>query len=149
MSFPDRVRVLQPSDGIHYSVMGAAMTYKVTADDTGGAYSLAIETTPAQGGLPLHVHHREDEALYVLEGEYEIQCGDQTIRATPGVFVFLPRNTPNRYKNIGNTAGKFLYITSPGGFEKLITETSALMANRQPDMQEVQAVARRHGVEFV
>jgi mannose-6-phosphate isomerase-like protein (cupin superfamily) len=144
MSLPYRLRVLQPNDGSHFTVMGAAMTYKVTADDTGGAYSLAIETTPAHGGLPLHVHHREDEAMYILEGEYEIQCGDQVIQATPGVFVFLPRDTPNRYQNIGDTPGVFLYITSPGGFEKLITETSALT-----DMRQVQAVAQRHGVEFV
>jgi uncharacterized cupin superfamily protein len=39
--------------------------------------------------LPLlHTHHKEDEALYVLEGEYEIPCGDQTVRAKPGSFVF-------------------------------------------------------------
>ena len=47
MSLPDRrLRVLQPNEGNHFTVIGAAMTYKVTADDTGGAYSLAIETTP-------------------------------------------------------------------------------------------------------
>ena len=43
---------------------------------------LAIEVTPPHGGLPLHVHHQEDEAMYILEGEYEIQCGDQAFRAT-------------------------------------------------------------------
>ena len=149
MSLPDRLRVLQPNDGSRFTVMGAAMTYKVTADDTGGAYSLAIETTPADGSFPLHVHHREDEAMYILEGKYEIQCGDQVILATPGVFVFLPRDTPNRYQNIGDTPGKFLYITSPGGFEKLIAETSALMTGKQADMGQVQAAAERHGVEFV
>jgi mannose-6-phosphate isomerase-like protein (cupin superfamily) len=129
--------------------MGAAMTYKVTAENTGGAYSLAIEITPPQGGLPLHVHHQEDEAMYILEGEYEIQCGDQIILATPGMFIFLPRNTPNRYQNTGHTPGKFLFITSPGGFEKLISETSALMASGHHDMQQVQEIAQRHGVDFV
>jgi mannose-6-phosphate isomerase-like protein (cupin superfamily) len=150
MSPQDRgLRVVQPNEGRHFSVMGSAMTYKATTDDTGGAYSLAIETTPPHGGLPTHVHHREDEAMYILEGEYEIQCGDQVIRATPGVFIFLPRDTPNRYQNIGNTPGQFLFITSPGGFERLIAETSVLMADGQPDMQQVHAAGRRHGVEFV
>ena len=69
MSLQDRgLRVVQPNEGRHFNVMGAAMTYKATADDTGGAYSLAIETTPPHGGLPMHVHHREDEAMYILEG---------------------------------------------------------------------------------
>ena len=80
--------------------MGAKSMYKATAEDTRGAYSLAIETTPPHSGLPLHIHHREDEAMYILEGEYEIQCGDRTIRATKGTFVFLPRGIPNRFENV-------------------------------------------------
>jgi mannose-6-phosphate isomerase-like protein (cupin superfamily) len=143
------LRIVQPNEGRQYNVMGTAMTYIATADDTRGAYSLAIETTPPHSGLPLHVHHREDEAMYILEGEYEIQCGDQVIWATPGVFVFLPRDTPNRYQNIGDTPARFLFITSPGGFETLIAETSALIASGQPDIGQVHAIADRHGVEFV
>jgi mannose-6-phosphate isomerase-like protein (cupin superfamily) len=77
-----KARVVQPGEGLQYNVMGAMMTYKATAHDTRGAYSLAIEVTPPHGGLPLHVHHQEDEAMYILEGEYEIQCGDQAFRAT-------------------------------------------------------------------
>ena len=69
---------------------------------------------PPHGGLPLHVHHREDEAMYILEGEYEIQCGDEIVRVTLGVFILLPRDTPNRYQNTGDTPGKFLHITSLG-----------------------------------
>ena len=69
MSLQDRrLLVIQPNEGRQFNVMGATISYKATADDTGGAYSLAIETTPPHGGLPLHVHHREDEAMYILEG---------------------------------------------------------------------------------
>src|SRR5438105_1428626 len=118
------LKVVQAGEGRHLNVMGAMMTYKATVEDTGGSYSLALETTAPHGGLPLHVHHREDEAMYILEGEYEIQCGNQVFRATSGTFVFLPRDIPNRYQNLGDVPGKFLYITSPGGFEKLIEQTS-------------------------
>ena len=102
-----KARVVQPGEGLQYNVMGAMMTYKATAQDTRGAYSLAIEVTPPHGGLPLHVHHQEDEAMYVLEGEYEIQCGDQAFRATAGTFVFLPKDIANRYQNLGDEPGKF------------------------------------------
>ena len=97
-----KARVVQPGEGLQYNVMGAMMTYKATAQDTRGAYSLAIEVTPPHGGLPLHLHHQEDEAMYVLEGEYEIQCGDQAFRATAGTFVFLPKDIANRYQNLGD-----------------------------------------------
>ena len=142
-------RLVRSDEGRHFNIMGAMMTYKVTAEETGGAYSLAVETTPPHGGIPLHVHSREDEAMYILEGEYEIQCGDQLFRATAGTFVFLPRTVPNRYLNVQATPGKFLHIASPGGFEKLVEETSQVATSGAPDMQKVKETARKHGIEFV
>ena len=144
-----RPRLVKSDDGRHFNIMGAMMTYKVTSEETGGAYSLAVETTPPHGGIPLHVHSREDEAMYILEGEYEIQCGDQFFRATAGAFVFLPRSVPNRYQNVQATPGKFLHIVSPGGFEKLVEETGQLTASGTPDMQKVKETARKHGIEFL
>jgi mannose-6-phosphate isomerase-like protein (cupin superfamily) len=143
------LKVIQASEGLHFDVMGAMMTYKATVEDTGAAYSLAVEVTPPHGGLPLHVHHREDEAMYILEGEYEIQYGDDVFRATAGTFVFLPRDVPNRYQNVGDAPGRFLYITSPGGFEKLVEQTSLLAIGTPPDMQKIKEMAHKYGVEFI
>jgi len=143
------LKVLRADEGAHFNVFGSAVTYKATAEDTAGAFSLAIETTPPGAGLPLHIHHREDEAMYILEGEYEIQCGDRTLRADPGTFVFLPRDVPNRYENVGDKPGRFLHITSPGGFEQVVAETSRLLSAGHADMQKVNDVARDHGIDFV
>ena len=144
------LKVVQAGEGLHFNVLGAMMTYKATVEDTGAAYSLAVEVTPPHGGLPLHVHHREDEAMYILEGEYEIQCGgDDVFRATAGTFVFLPRDVPNRYQNVGDAPGRFLYITSPGGFEKLVEETSLLSTGAPPDMQKIKEMGLKYGVEFI
>ena len=144
------LKVVRASEGLHFNVLGAMMTYKATVEDTGAAYSLAVEVTPPHGGLPLHVHHREDEAMYILEGEYEIQCGDDDVfRATAGTFVFLPRDVPNRYQNVGDAPGRFLYITSPGGFEKLVEQTSLLAIGAPPDMQKIKETGLKYGVEFI
>jgi mannose-6-phosphate isomerase-like protein (cupin superfamily) len=142
-------KFLRAGEGVRIAVMGAQMTYKATAQDTGGAYSLALEVTPPHGGLPLHIHHRENEAMYILEGEYEIQCGDHVFRATAGAFIFLPRDIPNCYRNLGDTPGQFLYITSPGGSEQLVEETGRLTSGGPPDMQKIKAVAQKHGIEFI
>ena len=142
-------KVIRADAGRPFNVMGSMMSYKVTAEETGGAYSLAVEITPPHGGLPLHVHHREVEAMYILEGEYEIQCGDEVFRATADTFVFLPKDIPNRYQNLGDTPGKFIHITSPGGFEKLVERTSLICASGPPDMQQVKEAAEHYGVEFV
>jgi len=141
-------KFLQPGDGMNFNSMAGSLTYKATVEDTEGAFSLAVETTPPHAGLPTHVHHREDEAMYILEGEYEIVCGDKTFRATAGAFVFLPRNVPNRYQNIGGTPGKFLYITSPGGFEKFMAEMSAITTGAQPDAQKVAQTLRKYEIEM-
>ena len=87
--------------------------------------------------------------MYILDGEYEIQCGDRLFRVTAGTFVFLPKDIPNRYENLGDKPGKFLYITSPGGFEKLVEETSRLSSQGPPDMQKVVETAGKHGIEFI
>jgi mannose-6-phosphate isomerase-like protein (cupin superfamily) len=144
-----RVKVVQKEQGEHFNPMGAKMTYKATFEDTAGAYSLAVETTPPGGGLPLHVHHNEDEAMYILGGEYEIQCGNQLIRATSGTFVFLPRDVPNKYRNITDLPATFLYITSPGGFERFIEQVDLMAKSGSPDMEKMVKAAREHGIEYL
>jgi uncharacterized cupin superfamily protein len=64
-------------------LLGELLTIKVAGEDTDGAYTIVQNVSPPSGGPPLHLHHREDEAFYVLEGEYEIQSGDDRINATP------------------------------------------------------------------
>ena len=142
-----KAKVVQPGEGLQYNVMGAMMTYKATAHDTRGAYSLAIEVTPPHGGLPLHVHHQEDEAMYILQGEYEIQCGNQAFRAIAGTFVFLPKDIANRY-HLGDEPGSSLHhvswrIRKARGANELTDERSP------PDMQKVMETARQHGIEFI
>jgi len=145
---PGSFKVIRDGEGQQFTVMGAKSSYKATAEDTRGAYSLAIETTPPHSGLPLHVHHREDEAMYILEGEYEIQCGDRTIHATKGTFVFLPRDVPNRFENVTDAPGSYIYITSPGGFETFMDQMSKATAGDSVDMNKAPAIFRNHGIEM-
>jgi hypothetical protein len=63
--------------------------------------------------------------------------------------VFLPIDVPNRYQNVGDAPGRFLYITSPGGFEKLVEQTSLLSIGATPDMQKIKEMGLKYGVEFI
>ena len=105
--------VLVANEGRQFTVVGSVMTYKATAEQTGGAYSLAVEITPPHGGLPLHVHHREDEAMYILDGEYEIQCGNQLFHVTAGTFVFLPKDIPTGMKTWETNPANFFTSRHP------------------------------------
>jgi mannose-6-phosphate isomerase-like protein (cupin superfamily) len=67
---------------------------KPSRHSTGGA--LSVFETSIGAGPPLHVHDREDECLYVLDGELSIRCGGDAFDAGAGSFVFLPRGRPHR-----------------------------------------------------
>jgi mannose-6-phosphate isomerase-like protein (cupin superfamily) len=61
-------------------VVDELMTFKVSGEDTGGAYALTDSVVPPGGGPPPHIHHREDEAFWVLEGELEVMVGGDHLR---------------------------------------------------------------------
>src|SRR5262249_59416048 len=89
---------------------------------TGGA--LTVIETRIGAGPPLHVHDREDECFYVLDGELSIRCGDDSFGAAAGSFVFLPRRRPHRFSAAGGPA-RLLLIAVPGGIEDYFREINA------------------------
>ena len=120
-------------------------------DDTEGRYSLFEVRDVPNSGPPMHRHTREDEAFYILEGEYEIYSPDGLImRARPGTYVHVTRGTAQAYKCVGPSEGRMLVIASPGGLERFFEELGALSASGQSgDFGAVAAVADRHGIEVV
>jgi mannose-6-phosphate isomerase-like protein (cupin superfamily) len=96
-------------------VFGEMVTYKVTSDQTGGAYSLFEVETPPGGGPPPHVQHREDEAFWVLEGEYEFLGREQTLRAGAGSLVYVPKGSLHAHVNRGEGPARMLVSQTPGG----------------------------------
>jgi mannose-6-phosphate isomerase-like protein (cupin superfamily) len=102
--------------------VGDTYTFKGVSENTGDAFILLEVGIPPQSSPPPHLHHREDEAYYVLEGEMEVMDGDRTFVAGAGSFVFLPRGTLHRFKNIGAQTAKMLIMAIPAGLEKFIRE---------------------------
>ncbi len=129
---------------------------KATSADTGGQMAI-IEITEAPGAqAPLHVHHQEDEAFWILEGDVTLEVGDTTIEAHAGDYTFGPRNIPHRY-TVGEAGCRMLFILTPGGFEDLVREMSEPATNRtlpppsdeEPDWERVAAIAKAYGNELL
>jgi mannose-6-phosphate isomerase-like protein (cupin superfamily) len=91
---------------------GQLLTYKVTAEQTGGAYSLFEGTVPPGGAAPPHIHHREDESFYVVEGEFEFTRDGESIRAAAGSLVYVPRGSLHAFENVGESTGTLLLSAS-------------------------------------
>lgn len=99
------------------------ITFLADAQETGGAYTM-IKCTLRRGfEPPLHVHSREEESYYMLEGEVEYEAGERTIHARPGDFVQLPRAVPHRFRLVSETA-TFLLLITPSGFEEMFLRFS-------------------------
>ena len=133
---------------------GQLAEIKATAADTGGQLTI-VEVTCAPGfEAPLHVHHREDEAFWILEGEVTLQVADTTIEARAGDYAFGPRDIPHKF-TVGPDGCRMLFILTPGGFEGLVRDMSVPAESRtvpppaEPDMEQVVAVAEAYGCEVL
>jgi quercetin dioxygenase-like cupin family protein len=103
--------------------LGALAVIRATAADTGGQLTVVDVTDPPGVEAPLHIHHREDEAFWILDGDVTFEVGGKTIAASAGDFVFAPRDVPHRYK-VGDAGSRMLFILTPAGFEELVRATS-------------------------
>ena len=134
--------------------LACRMTLKASNESTGGALTV-MEMLQAPGGTsPWHVHHREDEMFYLLEGNILFKCGDELFEGGPGSFVFLPRDIPHSHKIIGETTARWLNLTTPGGGEGFFIEagTPALEDGLRPqpgNHQQLAASAAKYGLEIL
>ncbi|MFD9881025.1 cupin domain-containing protein [Streptomyces alboflavus] len=116
------VRHVRSGEGRSLWVVGDTYTIKAGGDSTNGAFALIEASVPPGGGPPPHVHGREDEAFYLLDGELEVLAGRTTTRARVGDFLYLPRGIVHGFTNPGVTPARMLILTAPAGFERFFAE---------------------------
>ena len=136
---------------------GDHYTFLVTGEESGGAYFAMEALVPPGGGPPPHIHRREDETFYLLEGEIQFRLGDETITAGPGDFVNVPRGRVHNFHNAGSEVARLILTFTPAGIERFFEETleRALDPAQPPpdNVAEVSAryaeAAPRYGMEFL
>jgi quercetin dioxygenase-like cupin family protein len=139
---------------------GGLAVVKATAADTGGQMTILEITEPPDSAAPLHVHHREDEAFWILDGSATFEVGDQTMEARTGDYLLGPRDIPHRYTT-GPHGCRMLFIFTPGGFEDLLRATSSpaethalppaerVTPPSDEEMQRKQAAIQAHGCQLL
>jgi quercetin dioxygenase-like cupin family protein len=136
--------------------MGCLAVFKLTAADTDGQMSIIEILEAPHAEAPRHVHEREDEGFWILEGEATFEVGEQIIHRRAGDFLFGPRGIPHRY-TVGAAGCRMLFIFTPGGFEELVRAISEPAAARtlpppsdeMPDMEGLLATIRAYGGDIL
>jgi mannose-6-phosphate isomerase-like protein (cupin superfamily) len=135
-------------DGRETRVRQPTTQYKAVSADTAGVYTFAEHQLVLD--FPLHVHRREDEGIYVLDGSMTAVVGEETFRLGVGDFAFLPRGVPHSLTNHSDPAARFVFVSAPGGFEHLMDDfVEAAKSGYGPSSPEWKVLEDRHGLHFL
>jgi quercetin dioxygenase-like cupin family protein len=104
--------------GPTFTMLGATMRLIATTAGTGGRYTVIEQVTPPGWGPPRHIHSREDEIFYILDGSYELHVGDERRTVSAGASAILPRNIPHGFRNVASTPSRLIFVVTPGGLEE-------------------------------
>ena len=139
--------VLAAGEGLRLqSGPGRDLIFKVTGEDTGGAFDYFIVEVGPKGGPPLHVHHRQEETIQVLKGRFKVRIGDAIYYLQEGGFAYLPSNVPHAFLNLTDLPGEIIVVYTPGGGHKFYEELGPLTRSGSPDPKVVGQVFAKHGM---
>lgn len=138
-----KAKVTRPGEGRTVGVVGDTYRFLGIGGDTDRAYMITEVTVAPGNGPPPHFHTREEEGFYVLDGELEFTADGETVRATAGTFLNLPKGSRHRFENVGATPARMLILCAPAGIEGFFDEADG----KGPE--GVIEAAARYGIEIL
>jgi quercetin dioxygenase-like cupin family protein len=148
--------IRKPAEGRTIAVVGDVYRFLATGDDTNGKYALWEALVPPGGGPPPHVHSREEEGFYVLEGEITFTVNGKPVVATAGMFANMPVSTPHSFENESDKPAKMLISVAPAGLEKMFFEVgvplpegaATALPPTKEEIEKLLAIAPKYGIEI-
>ena len=142
-------RIIGPNDASEGFLGSIGVRFLIDSDDAGQRFSLVEHPmSPRALAAPLHLHTREDEYSFVLEGRMGALLGDDVVEAGPGDLVFKPRNQWHTFWNAGDEPCRILEIIAPAGFERFFQELDALGGALKADPAALAELNARYGLEM-
>jgi quercetin dioxygenase-like cupin family protein len=143
-------KVLADGEGlILKSGPGRDLIFKVTGDDTGGAFDYFVVQVAPKGGPPLHVHHGQEETIHVLRGQYKIRIGDEIFYCKEGGFAYLPSKIPHAFLNLTDEPGEIIVVYTPGGGHKFYEEFGPVARSGPPDPKVLGALFEKYNMSLL
>jgi mannose-6-phosphate isomerase-like protein (cupin superfamily) len=143
------VKVVGPTDAAEGFLGSIGVRFMIDGEEAGKRFSLVEHPmSPRALAAPVHLHTREDEYSYVLEGRMGALLGDDVVEAGPGDLVHKPRNQWHTFWNAGDEPCRILEIISPAGFEEFFRELSAMGGSAGADPDALVALQERYGLQM-
>ena len=151
-----RPHSLSKEEGDAYWFLNGLATIKATTESTGGSFALVHQISPPGHGTPYHLHHAEDEAFYVLDGESTFFCEGKKTVLSPGGYIFMPHGIPHGIRNDGPTPATILILAMPGtGFMGMMKEMGepttqrTLPTPKPPDMEKLTRLCAKYSIDIL
>jgi quercetin dioxygenase-like cupin family protein len=146
-----------PPKGRTVAVVGDVYRFLATGQETNGNYALWEALVPPGGGPPPHVHSREEEGFYVLDGEITFTVAGERVVAKAGTFANMPVGTPHSFKNESDRPARMLISVAPAGLEQMFFEVGVPLAEgaatapppTRDELEKLLAVAPGYGIEIL
>jgi mannose-6-phosphate isomerase-like protein (cupin superfamily) len=143
------MKIVGPNDAREGFLGSIGVRFMIDGPEAGERFSLVEHPmSPRALAAPLHLHTREDEYSYVLEGRMGALLGDEVVEAGPGDLVFKPRNQWHTFWNAGDEPCRILEIISPAGFERFFQELVAMGGVAEADPELFAQLRERYGLEM-
>jgi quercetin dioxygenase-like cupin family protein len=148
--------VRTPGEGRTVAIVGDVYRFLATGEDTNGTYALWETVVPPGGGPPPHIHSREEEGFYILDGVIAIMVDGKRLVASAGTFVNLPVGSLHSFKNETNQPTSMLISVAPAGLEQMFFEAGRPIAAgvrtapppTEADVEKLLALAPKYGIEI-
>lgn len=156
MTTPRPATIRKPNEGKRIGIVGDVYRFLATGQETDGKYAMWEALVPPGGGPPPHIHSREEESFYILEGEITFTVGDEKIVATEGMFANMPVGSLHSFKNTSDKPARMILSVAPAGLENMSFEfgvpleegsTEALPPTKE-EIDKLLQIAPNYGIEI-
>ncbi|WP_064745299.1 cupin domain-containing protein [Pseudonocardia acaciae] len=151
-----RPTVVAADGGRRVASVGNIYRYLAIGEQTNDTYALFEVTLPVGEGAPMHVHSREEEAFFILEGEVAFYSESSCTRATPGMFLNFPVGVERGFRNETDGAARMLVLVAPAGLEGMMLEDGVELEGPDDvpppiatEARECPLAAARYGITLV
>ena len=143
---PKSYQFITPGGGLNYDWSADHTFVKVSAEDTGGHYTLMEDNLKPGFKLGLHLHRAHAETFYILEGEIDFYVDGDWMTATPGTCIHVPPSVPHACVLRGDPPARMLMIYQPSGFDGYLAELSKMSDEDFANSETMKALEERYDI---